>query len=191
MNVVSTFLVTLVLAFSFSTGLALTEKEMLELVKKPHNREGISEAMKIFPDARKIKVLVNIDFPAEAKRKEDPVIASEKVVDGRYLVTQYTLGKEEHKINFISITEYSELEAYYIRWVYNDKTKDVIKSVGVRLKDTNVIGWSMLPTKDEKDQIRFSIGTENYEAKIMKWSERQFVNGKPVFGLSGTTEVVK
>ena len=61
---------------TLSSSLALSVEEIQALLKKPHDRKGLSEEMKLFPDARKFRAENKLEFPKDAGQ-HPPVIIEE------------------------------------------------------------------------------------------------------------------
>ena len=130
-----------------SSAFALEEQEILDLSKKEESRNGISEAMKLFPNVANFEVSYTIHTPKGFPKNNKGPIVKDKFVEGKYLISEFTIGDEEHKFDLINVTYYVEEELCYYRWVLNKQLKTVYEYRGVRAGESNIIGWTMINPK--------------------------------------------
>lgn len=178
-------LLTLLIALAVNTY-ALDEAQILDLIKKEHSRDGLSKAMQIFPDVTTFKVTYDIHFPKNAPKQVNGLIVKDKFVEGKYLVSQFTIGDKEHKFDLVNVTYYSAAEQCYYRWALNKQLKSIYEYRGVRVGKSNVVGWSMV--NPEKNGYNASLFTEIYETDKVTWSQRDYRKGKLSFSMSGVAK---
>jgi len=123
-----------------SNAYALTSDDIKNLLKKEHDRSELIEELKIFPEGREFSSDVNITQPKKLG-KQDAIISKEKTVAGKYIVTETTLGADEHEVKIINVATSSASEGRYKMWTYLEKFNAIEEYDGIRLKNSNIITW--------------------------------------------------
>jgi hypothetical protein len=142
------------------------------------------KGLQIFPKGRTFKANVSTTS-ADGTVEKAEVGATEKWVDGKYIVTEINVN--EHMTVTMVVTWDAKADVYY-KYVAIPNGP-MIKAVGARVGDTRALAWTYydLPP-DDKMQI---IATEVHTDDKSTWREVHVVDGKVERVQVGEATVVK
>ena len=160
---------------------AVTPNEIIDLTKLEHSREDLLSELEIYSEAREFLVNYEIVFPAESKQP-DPVIVKEKTVKGKYIVSEFSVGPEENRMDLVMVVTYSKKLKSYQKWLLNITTKELQEFVGVKIHNSNSISWTRIDAG--LGEIVMIMG-ENFKDSSVSWTESYYEDGDLKFLLSG------
>jgi len=179
---------------TISYSFALTEDEIIELNKKPHDNTELMEELQIFPNSRKISSELTINTPDNQIIK-DTIISTSKNIDGKYILNEMKIIKEDIDLNFINIITYSEDTKIYKMWsrtrtIYKDKDpiSFVIESDGLHIVGSNYITWSQKP---QQTKTKHSVIISQLNPKGERWVSYEYTNGEITTTIKGVDTLIK
>ena len=174
---------TIILLLLFThTLFGFSKNELLKLAAKDHNRNGLSKELLFFPEGRKFKVHMKLVYP---ERDIDPIIfiSKDKVVGGKYLVSQSKLPDEN---NLTMIISYNKKLKAYKKWIVASNEDTVKEYLGVRLN--NSISWYQID-KNQPDGT-LSAGIDTYHKDKVEWVESYYKDGVLQYSFSGVANEI-
>jgi len=141
---------------------ALTADEIRKIAAKPHSRENLVEALKIFPDARQYKVTQKSGPTMNALKALPEIAVMEKTVEGKYIVTETA---PDDPIRVIMVVHHEAERGVFRKWVLAPDGS-VGSSTGVADADTRTIAW----ISDELHGMRVLVH-ESHGGKQVTWRE--------------------
>lgn len=171
-----------VLGLALQPALALDKEAILKIAKKPHSRENLLPQLGIFADARLYDITVTF-FPAEG----DPTVgeafqAREKVVKGKYLVTEFT--QPEFGGDLTMVVTFDSKEEHYLKWVLLPDG-EVAKSIGLSPKGSRAISWHNV------NEMFTSLTIEQHSDEGATWIEVHLLDGKTIGKITGSARKAK
>ena len=179
---------------TISSAFALTGEEVVALNKKSHDEVELVKELQIFPTSKKISSELTIRIPNIPDQK-DTLITESKNIEGKYLVRETNIIKEELNINFIHVIKYSnELKRYKMwtrsRIIYqdNDPIVIVIESDGLLHKGAQVMTWTQVP---DKSNPTHSVVISHLKPEGEHWIAHDYQGGKIVSIIEGVDTLMK
>ena len=171
-------------------GQALEEKEILEIAGKAHDRKNLVPQLRLWTNMREFETTFTVT-PREEKKA--PIKGSFKgtfkTVDGKYLVTQFTIPKletDDPEINdgitgkkLISIIGYDKEFDLYRKWILFDGA--VMKGTGTSASGSRAVSWHMGPG---------ILSVEEHNAGEIHWVQYSGAEGA-TFSIVGVTRKLK
>lgn len=178
----------ILLVLTAGAAFGLPKDEILRLSKLPHSRENISKEIAFFPDVRVYEVRQTIEHPKNVPNDDRPTIVRDKVVEGKYVVSQYKLRGGPLVFDVIQVTSYSKENMCYKQWSYNKQLNLIYEYRGVRLGETNQISWhSVRPIPKQAPQ---TVVVNAYHKDRIDWIHQDYLDGKLVFAVSAVAKKV-
>lgn len=162
---------------------AIPFEEMQVILSKEHNSDNLSKEIAIFPKGRIFEARIAHVHP-ENDAKSDLVRVNSKIVEGKYLVAEFTLPND---IEIIMITKYDHNDKVYNKWVWQKGKKKSRKLIGIALGRS--ISWAY-EYETPKGVVK-SIGLDIYADDTSEWIESYFVEGKLWYTIKGTAKKIK
>ena len=162
--------------------LALTPAEILKISERKASRENPVPELEIFGKAPGVRVEVDIDFP-KGPVKPKPILVQDKVVDGKYFVSQFSYIHDGEKVMNTGIISYNKEKSFYEKWVLESKNKTVLKMMGVRLKGSNIINWITVGEHMKNGNVIVTV--DQYNKDKVVWREIYMSEGRTIFSLNG------
>lgn len=130
---------TLTLLLLANAAYALEADEIRKIAAEPHDRKDIMEELKIYTDAREFKI-TRRDGAADKELQPGPeVLAKEKVVRGKYIVTEiYDQGAENPIILVVTFDNKTDT---FKKWTML-QDGSVMASIGVADLEKRTIAWA-------------------------------------------------
>jgi hypothetical protein len=167
-------------------GEELIEEDIKALAEAPDNRDGVPEALKIYPAATEYEIKVKLWQPGNDPTHPDAVVAREKLVKGKYLVS--TFQPPGLTSDLIMVVFHDEEDDCYKKYVLlPDHTMG--KSIGTRVGDSRSISW--VSESGKGDGRTVVLTQEVYSDKDTRWREIHVRDGKVVGIQEGTAVVTK
>ncbi|MEN8695330.1 MAG: hypothetical protein ACN4GG_11960 [Akkermansiaceae bacterium] len=166
-------------------GLAhgLTPEEIRKIADDPHNRTGMTRQLAMmYPDAREYQITMEFRDGQTGQKSKSKTTAKEKVVKGRYVVSQPV--REKGEPSFIMIVTFDRERELFIKWI--------LLEGGVLMKQTGVgdLRYRSIAWTGEHDGIK-SIGLENHDDDTTTWKSSSFKDGKLVYSEKGIARKLK
>ena len=168
-----------------STCFALDADEIAALVKKPHDREGLAEEMKFFPDVRKYTAELEMGKPGEEATKINDITVEEKTVEGKYIVSVLK-HPDPQQPKITMVVSYDKEEGVYRKWIVLPGG-GVAEAIGAVVPKTKTISWFPLNKFDGVS----AFGTEHHTDDLVRWKEVLIKDGKVVGINRGMAKKVK
>ncbi|MGI9240977.1 MAG: hypothetical protein ACR2RV_09250 [Verrucomicrobiales bacterium] len=178
-------LVWLLLISLGTTGFALDAEEMKALAEKPHDRSGLIEEMKFFPDTRVYSAELRIGLPGEEVTKVKDITVDEKTVEGRFIVSELNHPDAPERPILMVVT-FDQGLGVYRKWVMIGDGA-VSEFVGSVVPGTRSISWGSLV---DVDGMR-SVGNEHHTDDLVRWREVIIKDGKVISIQRGSAKRVR
>ena len=166
---------------------ALTPTEIVALTKSDHSRDNLIDELEVYTEAREFLVTYKVLFPEDVP-KPDPVIVKEKTVNGKFIVSEFTVGPKDNLMDLVMVVTYSKELQSYQKWLLNLKNQDLQKFIGVRIPDSTCLSWERID--DGLGDVTMIMG-EHLTEKSVSWTESYYKDGKLSFSLSGKASKTK
>lgn len=153
---------------------ALDADEIKAIAKQPHSREKLVPELKIYPDAREYSMRVRAGKPGEDLQRVPEVTATEKTVEGKYIVSEFTIPGSPGAL--IMVVTYDKAAAVYRKWVLLPDG-EIGESVGVAISMTRSISWGS--THEAADGTRV-VSLEVHDDNGTSWREVAMDGSKAV-----------
>ncbi len=162
---------------------ALDKEEIEAIAAKPHSRENLLPALKIFGDARAYDVEVVTEGPDGEKTASDTVRAREKVVEGRYVVSRANLPGLDGEL--VMVITFDEEAQVYRKWILlpDGNTGSM---TGFSTTGSRAIVWQ----NDTETAGMLILALEQHDDEGVTWTERHLVDGKVVLRQTGVARKV-
>lgn len=158
---------------------AMDAGEIRKLAGEPHDRANLVAELKVFPEAREYKVTQKNGAPGGKLAESPQVIAIERTVAGRYIVTE--VPGLTGSPSFITIVGFEKGEGVFKKWILTpDGTLAV--STGIADFGKRSIAW----VTETPDHSTVVLALEIHADDKTTWKETILQGGKVV----GTTEGV-
>jgi len=155
-------------------SLCLNRADLLDISKQPHDRANLIEELKLFTKGREYAVFISRGESKDILKKSPTFIAKEKIVRGRFLVSEAKYPKST-KLTTVIVT-FDESEKVYKKWTITPGY-EIINSVGIGDTESRTISW--FTTIGIGERKRNLIGLECYNDKMSNWKEITF-NGRKI-----------
>ena len=151
----------------FSTRLyGLDADEIKAIAEKPHSRDNLVEALKIYPEAREYKVTLQYGRSADTLVTGPEFVSDEKTVDGRYIVSLVKFPGEANPL--IMVVTYEDKTDIFRKWVLLPDGK-ISVSTGVADFEKRTISW--LTTENQGKSPLTVISIETHTDEMSTWKE--------------------
>jgi hypothetical protein len=178
-----TFLATLVLT---PICFGMDASTIRDIAKKPHSRNGLLDQLEIYPDAREYEVTVRSGKSSETLVEGPKVMAAEKVVEGKYIVTEFQ--PPGAPAPFIMVVTYDVKEQVYRKWLLVPDGP-VAEWIGTAVANTRMLSWISIDQQQEANQQILT--SEVHTDDGTKWREIILDAGKVVGVIEGTARKTK
>ena len=161
------------------------DKEAIKaLSKKPHSRKNLLPELEVFADARAFEVEMTI-FPADGDPTVvDPMKGTEKIVDGKYVVSTMATPMGE----LIMVVTYDQKKKLYLKYVLNpDPERDVFVAHGISPKGSRAIAWRQ---SGDFAGLQYH-GMEQHTDKGVTWTEIYEIDGDILQVIRGVARKVE
>ena len=149
--------------------LALEIEKIRELANTDHAAEGIIPELKRFTNGREFDAVVRAGVPG-TEAKESPIVKTfEKVVEKRYLVSQFTPPGAKGPV--IAVVTFEEKAGVYQKWVLMPDNQ-VLVSVGTALPEGQSVSWMRIAPPDSPNG--FFLTLEEHGPEKTSWREVTF-----------------
>ena len=159
---------------------ALDKEAILKIASEPHDRTNLLEELIIFPEAREYKVKAQMGRPGETLKPGPEVIAKEKTVRGRYIVSEMKFPGVDNPL--VMVVTYDKKTNLYKKWVL-DPDGNVSASSGLADGATRTIAWSGGVAGGVDASKFFAI--EVHRDEKVTWQEVFFEADRPVWRIEG------
>jgi hypothetical protein len=153
----------------------LDAEAIRKLAGQPHSRENLIAELKLYPDAREYKITVSSGKTADDLRAGPEIVATEKVVQGRYIVSQAKFPGVENPL--IMVVTYDKKTDAFKKWVLLPNGI-VGASTGVGDLEKRTIAWISNEAHGKPQVTVLSIETHSDDKS--SWKETTLENGKVV-----------
>lgn len=168
-----TFVVVAVAAALVSTTAGAMDAATLRAIaEKPHSRENLISGLKIYPDAREYDIIERHGAPGEELKASPIVKATEKVVEGKYVVSSYTPDGAPGPI--LMVVTYNSKEKAYRKWLVMPDDS-VAESIGTAIPKRRAVAWGPVPTDDDDSSY---LGIEFHTDTATTWRNLILEDGK-------------
>lgn len=166
----------LILALATINLHGLDAEAIRKIATEPHSRENLVSELKLYPYAREYKITESSGERADKLEAGVPVIATEKTVQGRYIVSQALLPGTKEPM--IMVVHYEKESDTFKKWVLlRDGT--LASSTGVADFDKRTIAWIADKTPGALDTTILTIETHANDKSTWKTTIQE--NGEIVF----------
>lgn len=180
------FLLMVCLASECNAADPLTIERLQQIIESEHEENPLVEALQIYPKAREYSITVTTRAP-DGQSREGNVLASEKWVEGRYIVSEPVAVSPESR--FAMVVEFDEEDKLYKKYIVARNTI-VGYSVGIRIEGTRSVSWIDL-TPAKFDLKSDSLIVESHTDTMTTWKSITFNNGSTQQIETGTATVSK
>ena len=167
---------------------ALTKDEVIEISKLKHDASAVLPELAIFTQSRRFSVSVSFIHP-EGIANPESTIAKDKIVKGGYNVSEFSVGKNEEKIDILMVLTYSSKLKAYRKWVLNKTTSDMRIFTGIRVPNTSTISWIRTYTSIKNDPDVIMAETHNLQST--EWIESYYKDGQLLYSMQGKAVPIK
>lgn len=175
-------LLLLSLLVTLPSAFALDKEAINALLNKPHSRKNLIPELKIYTDIRKFEVEVTF-HPADGDAVAgDSVIADEKVVEGRYVVSEWDGGAGK----LVMVVTYDQKKQVYLKYVLLPDG-NVHPSVGISPEGSRAIAWRQSVEGGAVQVHSF----EQHSDKGVTWTEIVRIDEKVLNVIRGTARAAK
>ncbi|HAV64358.1 MAG TPA: hypothetical protein DCY13_18570 [Verrucomicrobiales bacterium] len=165
---------------------AMDASEIKAIVAKPHDDRNIVPELRVLTLGREFEIVASSGQPGGPLTKHAPVISKDKVVEGRYVVSEFQ--PENTPAPVYEVVEYDGGEGVYRSWLLFPHGK-VVEGVGVALSEARVVSWTRLETP-YGDNTQ-SVSVVKYTDDGGEWNEVIRNGSKIVFLNNGRARKVK
>lgn len=145
---------------------ALDSEEIRDLAAEPHSREALDEHLRLYPDAREYRITVSSGMPGEKLEEVPEIVAKEKTVRGRYIVSELRFPGEENPL--IMVVSYEKKSDTFKKWVLLPNGV-VAGSTGVADFENRTIAW--ISNKEHGDPPTTVLSIETHSDDKTSWKE--------------------
>lgn len=143
--------------------------------EQPHSRENLVEALKIYPGAREYKIVIQSGESVDDLKAGPEFIATEKTVEGRYIVSQSNFGGVEESVIMV-VTHDKDTETFK-KWILLPDGA-VHASTGVADLEKRTIAWSFnVPAGDPPTNF---VVIESHSDDGTEWNATVLQAGKVI-----------
>jgi len=177
----------LIATFSLlTTGFSIEKEEVVALSKKKADGKAVSKELKIFPDAREYTITVKTRKPGEeAVTVADEVIAKEKAVEGKYIIS--TIEFPGIPDPMIIVVTFDKKDTVYRRYIVTPDG-DFAVAVGVSAPKSRAISWTVVEGAEEG---MTSLGQDVHTDEGTAWREVIMKDGKVDHFIEGYAKKTK
>ena len=174
------------IAFLISNALALDVEEIKALSKEKQSRTGLIEELEIYPEAKEYRVTIYSGPSLDKLGAAIELSATEKVVKGRYIITDGELPNIDKRVTVV--VTYEKSSGTFRKWVLlpND---EIIESTGVANFENRTIAWTTIKAYGEPKSIILTTETHSETKSI--WKERIIHDGRVVSVSHGEAKIVQ
>ncbi|WP_367872409.1 hypothetical protein [Luteolibacter sp. Populi] len=166
------------LAVLIHSSHALDAEAIRKLAAEPHDREQLLPELKIYPVAREYKITARSGAPGAELREAPAVIATEKVVQGRYLISEAMIPGAEKPL--VMVVTFDKEASVFKKWVLTpDGTLGT--STGVADQGKRTIAWVSKTAPGDAAPLVLSL--ESHSDDKTTWKETILEDGE-VVGIS-------
>ena len=167
----------LILSLLFvSTNLyGLDAEAIKKIADEPHNRENLVNELKIYPDAREYKIKVQSGKSTDALEDGPEIVAKEKTVQGRYIVSHVKFPNVENPM--IMVVAYEKKSDTFKKWVLLPNGI-VGSSTGVANLSKRTIAW--ISDKPHGVPPITVLSVESHSDEKSSWKETFIQDGRIV-----------
>jgi hypothetical protein len=164
-----------------TTAFALEPAEVRNIAAEPHDRKNLIEALAIYPDAREYRIIVKSGPSIQQFQESPPIHAKEKVVRGRYIVSEFKLPGMEQTM--IMVVTYDKATDTFKKWVLLPDNS-IFSSTGVADIPHRTIAWTSDRANGNPPVDVISIETHTDNKTL--WKETMLHEGKVTNIVHGT-----
>lgn len=162
-----------VLFGSLSSGLALTKEQILEISAKPHSVEKLHPGLSIFPHAREYTIQLELLLLQQKRTAKMELKVKEKIVEGRYIVTQFTPRGAPAEMTII--TTFHPPSGLYLKTTL-EPDGNIQEAVGTSTPGSRAICWKSIGQSSGQPST-FSL--EQHTETQSTWTEITMMNDTP------------
>ena len=169
-------LLTITLLLFASNVFALDSDEIRKIAAEPNDRKNLIKELKLYPGAREYKIAVKNGVPGGQLKLEPELVAEEKVVRGRYLVSKVKFPNVKDPL--IMVVTYDNKTDAFKKWVLLPDGV-VISSTGVADVKMRTIAW--ISDKAQGNPPTTVLSIETHADDRSTWKETTLHDGKVVW----------
>ena len=172
--------------FLIAPSFAMDPSELRKIAAEAHDRENLLIELRVFPEAREYKVKAKSGKPGEKPVEGPELIATEKTVRGRYIVSESPLAGAEGKM--LMVVTYDKELGVFKKWILlPDNT--LSSSTGLGDIFRRCIAWTSdaMPGKEAPQ----TLALETHTSDKTIWKETVIEGGKVVMTGEGVATVTK
>ena len=167
------FLILLLLVVACGAGEPLSLERLQEIIAAEHDEKALVEGLRIYPKARAYNITITNRTP-DGQSFTGRATATEKWIDGRFIVSEAQPGGEETK--FAIVVEYDADEKLYRKYVVMGGKVSGYQ-VGTRIEGARSVSWiDLSPMKFEPGMDNLT--TETHTDKQTTWRSMFFQGGE-------------
>ena len=174
------------LSFTAFAAKPLSEDRVVEIIAMQHEDKLNEPALKIYPKARKYEITVT-STDASGPNASGKVTATEKWVDGRYIVSEVQPAGPETR--FGMVVEFDADSKRYRKYMVMGG-KLIGYQEGIRVGDSRSVAWIDL-TKSKFEPGIDTLATETHTDTGTTWNAVSYVKGEFMRSEIGVAVVVK
>jgi hypothetical protein len=153
----------------------LDADEVRKIAGEPHSRENLVPELKIYPDAREYKITAQSGRSADELEAGPEIVATEKTVRGRYIVSTAMLPGAEKPL--IMVVTYEKETDTFKKWVLlHDGMFG--SSTGIADFDKRTIAWTSDKADGEPPTTVLAI--ETHSDGKSTWKDTTLQGGKVI-----------
>lgn len=151
----------------------LDAEAIKKIADEPHSRENLVEQLKLYPDAREYKITVRSGKSADDLEAGPEIVATEKTVRGRYIVSQVKFPGTENPM--IMVVGYDSKTDTFKKWVLLPNGF-VGASSGVADFHKRTIAW--ISNEEHGEPPVTVVSIETHSDNQSSWKETTLQKGK-------------
>lgn len=185
MTTLKTILLSLFLVVSCPAAEPLSLNKLQQIIASAHDSKPLVEALGIYPVARRYDITVT-NLTPDGQKFESKATATEKWVDGRYIVSEAIVPGLDTKITIV--VEYDEANNVYRKYVL--LKDDLINyNIGTRIGKSRSVSWIDL-SQGMQQHKSACLTTETHTDKTTTWKSIFFLEGELQRTESGVATVL-
>ena len=154
---------------------ALDAEAIRKIADEPHSRQNLISELKLYPDGREYKITVKSGKSADDMKAGPEIVATEKTVRGRFIVTQAKFPREESPL--IMVVTYDKKTDTFKKWVLLPNGT-VGGSTGVADFKKRTIAW--ISNEAHGESLVTVLSVETHSDDESSWKETTLQKGKVV-----------
>lgn len=163
----------------------ITKEKFERIVAGEDDRSSMLDELRIYPNAKRYRIVVTTTARGEAPKKQKPAIATEKWVDGKYIVSRFRPPPLDDDI--VMVVSFDREANVYRKWIRVGET-DVVQVTGFRVGMGRTVSWFQELTRAG---VPAAYSLEEHSDRESRWTELYVKDGKIDLRIEGVATKIE